>query len=1649
MTDIYTDNDVYEDVPEDTPSSIPWSEKAASTYAMKVGLAAGSPDSATNAQITKELTETGESATADRLKQGIRSQHLQSMVETGATLVPELGSETVTEVLRRSLSQPTSIEEAVQESATQAVMASSEFEWTEDELNRALDEEAAIQNEYQKVRADDEFFSGGVLKGVIDFAGSMVPFSEANSWRRLASDLEEKFGADLPNAAQAYVMQGEFTTAVLDWVTSLGSEEQLEAVQYLQEKLPEYSGFFGDNDFIRNSIISQTVAGKEGRFLEGDTDTDRIVNNIVGVLDIAGTAGAIKSVASVAKRAGSIKSPDSNAAVLERTNPEEAAKLEAQIVATGDEKVANSLGVTQEDIIADVLLPKWEAYGSSPHVNEGFFKEQLKKVRRILGRESEVDLHLTDSERMIQSNNILDKLNKYNINKNSSSIDYIPEGIKVKTLLNLSENKESLSAAKQTLKEIQAKHPEMQGKVVFKNYDGAISQVKDNVIQPRVKLSEKVEEIKGRLASIISNKPVTGATGASKANIAKYSKLQSKLQAQKEALKLIQAERASMSPAKYHEAERAAIRAVEGTQDELRQVDKTTKAAYHAQEAEANLARLEAGKYDQLTGEARSMYTTARKQAVVEDNPLGEYMVELDYVDAYKTGRGDVLLDPDDIHWQGDMAGYFADISAGLAKHLSNSFYRAFERSRGLEKDLVALVKPFTSASNKNKRRILSLLNEGSVYENADGTIGKNFSASEVLAKLHTGISDKDAHAVIQGYLSVRQLADVSHSIMNRNVRQEMLGRGAKHIDMGDAGQTVGSVVEDISNVRVVYNPATRTVEDTTPEMREAWKAQGKQVYKADNLQGSGNNLTHYVLTGGKETVVKELPTEVLNYRAGYIPRIYKDQYFVTMRPKTARVDGEQLSPSSIPERTVAAAKSKAQQARLIEEIKKSNPDMVVEPKHDRFLTSELVREAEMSLQHHTGGLFYSRRGNHLLRENGELADIEDPITGILRMTSSLSRTTELRPVIELHKNRWLSEFGDLNSDIQGVFPTSKRTIVNPKLRGDPRAEKARAYWDYIVLQETSSTTTQWWRGKMFEWGEWLEGKTGSEKVGSFFRTSVAERDPFSVARGTTFLTSIVFNPFRQLFINAQQFMFLYGLDPAGMPDAVRRGSALLMASDDAKVAGAAKWAGMSVDEFKQMNNAFRESGLMEAVDINLIGRDALMSINPEVTKNTAQAVSQATGNVIRWGIGAVRRVGFDTGEMINIANTYVIAQRRWKKANPGKSPYSREAKYEIAADTRQLSFGMTQAGGFKYQKGFMSLPTQFFSVQHKALQMMVGGNKAISKAEARRIAVGQMLLYGATGIGLGSAIDWALDEMGADLSPEARNVLVGGMYDFLLNAAIQGEAANNYEFAGNIAAGGGWADTFLDKLWDFQNVSALELFAGPSATPFSRFGAAFRLTYATFGAAVLSDEYEVTPERAKLLMHTWASTLSLYNNIWKASAMHHSDSFVDKAFNAVGVKADVYDATIRGLLGVGTYEESGYYDVVISASAKRKKLKETADVYYTNLSRLLATELASDSPKKADAIIAIWEAEYAGIAALIGKEDARQVALLMEDLVKQRTDKGHGALVELVAKYAQNGALGDSYETVINNMLNAGLISKENADILIRNRDMFWKEND
>ena len=104
-------------------------------------------------------------------------------------------------------------------------------------------------------------------------------------------------------------------------------------------------------------------------------------------------------------------------------------------------------------------------------------------------------------------------------------------------------------------------------------------------------------------------------------------------------------------------------------------------------------------------------------------------------------------------------------------------------------------------------------------------------------------------------------------------------------------------------------------------------------------------------------------------------------------------------------------------------------------------------------------------------------------------------------------------------------------------------------------------------------------------------------------------MATIALNPARQLLIQSQQYLFLAGIDPKFILSGAvhRQGGSLMLASmADRNVLSksAAKAAGMEYNEFKQMVNSFKKSGLTEAIDSHLLGRDVMLHLEKEYAKN-------------------------------------------------------------------------------------------------------------------------------------------------------------------------------------------------------------------------------------------------------------------------------------------------------------------------------------------------------------------------------------------------------------------------------------------------------------
>lgn len=1590
MTDIYEDNtDVFEDVAPAKVSRTPWNMDASYAYAERLATASMNYDKEALDQIHNELVSYGESPTAKSVEASVKEVKVQTAMDISSSLVPELGAEQTANILMNRVNEINSgnVNHMLQEELVMNSLASSPTDWSEEQFHSIMNEENIIYADTMQRRAEHEFFSGGIIKGIADFVGSFAPFNEARSWVKLQDKLEEKYGVDFGHTSGTYFMQGEYSTAVRDWYEGLDSAERLDVLKTLNDVLPEVSGYFGNNDFIANSMLSTIVEKAEGGELDlgAKNNTTEVLDNLGSILELVGVAQMIRTAKTIYKTSKGIKDAASTASVMERTNKEAAATQQAAAV-MGDSTQAAKMGTTNDEIIADSLLPKWSSYENSPHVSKELFEQQMDSIKRAVGNEADLSLHLTDAEKTLQTTNLQKELSKARNGKlweNASSINRTDTGMEITARYgkNNLAGFDTPEAAHEMVREFKAKFPEADVTVVRKDYDGVV------LPENKTRMDKAIDDLKDsfRIHADSTKKRVGELVEKSK----------------KTAL----------------------------TSGEKNFIRKHADSQYNADllEKGGDVSKL---KGDGATAFASIKRSIGRSSSVTDKPILSEYFVDVKHVDNYKieNAKRDTILNLNDIIYTGDAAKYMADISSGLAKHLSDSFYRAHDKTKKLERDILTILRPFLEASNANKKRIMSIVDEGSDYRNADGSIGKNFTAEEVLEKIPDTASGKDMQEIVTGYMAIRMMADTSHAILNRSLRQSLVAEGYKHVSFGDF-HYLGKPVEgdDLQKLPKKIFDVEKNEFIVPPD-----DLTGFSVYQSKEMIGKGNSYGRYFITTSKAEV-NALPIEVMKYRPGYVPRMYKENYFITVVPKRAYIDGVLVGETEAPLKTIAVASSKKAAEKQVKALTEKYPDMTVDWKHDRGLTDNDIIEQEISLRLNTGGMFYSKRGDHLATEGGKLAETENAVAAISRMASGVARRTELTPIIDLHKQRWISKFGGYS---EGGFPKSKDMIKNPNKITDSNVDKARAYWDYIDMQVNSGSVSPWWRAKMVKFSEVLEDKTGSEKLGSFFRTTVADHDPIGLVRGATFTSMIVLNPIRQLFINSQQQLFLASLDSkyvmsgSALRDSWKMSRIAIKAHPEDREKALASLSGMDRD----MAEGFLESGLIEAVDSHLIGRDALFAIDREITSSKIGAAYQKVANVGRGTLGAARTYGFDFGEILNIGSTYGIAYRRWIKNNPGKAANTAKARYEIAADARQMSFGMTQAGSMGYQRGFMSLPTQFMPVQHKAFMAMIGQNQTFTKTEAKRIAISQAMLFGASGIGLAGAIDWAMDKAGIEAHPVVRNALVGGMYDMTLNGIINGitGADTNLMAGKNIAAGSGWAETFVDKLSDFHNTSAMEFLLGPSATTFSRFGNAFSLTGSIIGARVFSDDDFSEAQDAKDALNAWASIASVYANFKKGYAMHEQGGVVDKALMATGIPASAKDAAMRGLFGIGTYEEDAYYDHVTKASEKKKWMQGIADIYYTRAAERYARWGKEGSYPSIDMMIKANNHERQVLEALYGKRDATQIMGLVEDLIKTRTEKNGTTLINQVATAAMQGTYGSSYEEIITNLKNAGYINDD-----------------
>jgi len=1660
----YSVDDGYtlEDYTPEKRKPVKWSKEAAHQEAAKISYAVGIEDRAVENQIAQDFMAEGKSSIGEELTKGIVETDKNNKIEQASYLSYQEGAESTLPVLQNRLAE--SKDKVVTDFATARLAAQDAINLPTDSEDfdnflQRLDNEREYLDGVDRLYQENMKFTGSTLGDIFEFLGTIVPGSFGSSVNEMLGKLRGEYGEEMfagtptaeaygePTVFSSYLAPGDTLQTIREWFTDLSPEQQYDAMQFIVDNVDESSGWLGGNDFQKLELLSRITEEVRGSYLpdEEDIDWQQGVNNAIAILDLALAGDLLKAPVHLLRARTPVGGIDrgSNLGITIRVAPETSARLQAEVLTEFSDDVAVKTGANKSDVLIDTSINNISP-SSMPGVSSTVVEDNVRLSQLILGAGSDISTDLTLAERLAQAaqiNRTLNETKGFTLwpNASTSTVSYITGVLDTgrKFAVNAVFGKTGtkgfgLKEIDDALKNLKERFPEAVLQVVARAHGGETRVVTEGTKQGLSK-ADAVKELRAELTREAGGKVPRGETKSlqGEAKNAKYDIKQAKAQiravknpksnvnksikqgVENRVQQIMSAGGKNMlEKTARKQAQREYEDALRTAEERLIGINERLKAGKPAQKANADLEVLNSGKLENLSTDSRKRLveltgdrtvTSTSRQAAA--NAGDDFFINVKFSEDYKAGSN-VFIDPNDVLVKGAKAKWLADMSTKLARHLSDSFFRAFDRSRQTEKLFNDMLKPFTHASNKVKKQVVSLLQDGAPKKGElDGMV---FTADDIVARVGTDLSEKEVQAVIDGYYAVRRAADVAYQIENKALRTKLLSDNMMYVKTDDFDILAAPIGEArLANVRTAFDPKTGELVERA-QIDELLK-QGYRVMASKETYGTGNKVSEFILVGG-DTVAAELPEQVLRYRKGYFPRIYDEQYFITVQRTSMIKNGETLQQSQIPVKTIMAATSRKEAEKLKATLQKQADDagekVIYDWKHDRSLTGDGAPiAAELDLHMSSGRMFFSKRGQHLEDADGMLANTLNPVEAVQRLTASAARMHNLDPVVDLMKRRWINTFDKDGALFQGKFPTSADAFkAMSKQMGNEQVASARSFWDSINIVERNILNTDWWRKSMVLFGEKLES-AGANKIGEFTRKTISQRDPFSVARGATFMAMIVFNPLRQLFIQSRQFLFLSGIEPTYVLSGRVQGDAMnLMAglanTGDGLRGASAKAMGMDLKSYNQLVEDFKATGLVAATDSHIIGRDAMLQASHEITNGFFGAAGQKALNMVKGVASATRKVGFDAGEIFNLSATYMIARRRFIRQNPGVNPRSKEALAQIAADTRSMSFGMTNVGDFAYQRGALSLPSQFFSVMHKGFlngvvpALTKYGNKTLTKTEARRVAAGQVLLYGAAGMGLAETLDWAMDKLGIKVSPEVKQALLGGLYDTFANYALSTifNEDTDLQFSKHLAAGGGLFDTTKTLIIDAMNGnrSLLELYGGPTTTTASRIGEALKMTGIMIGANL--DGVELTDAQWKDTLEMYPRIMSGYNNYLKASAMMRHASWVDANRARVAVPSNDVEAYAAGLFGITGYKQQGFYDILKDQKKHKEYIEDIAKTFYGRVSRMISEYSRPDQVDQLEALKALI-AERNVLDSFLEPNDREQVYDQVQEMIKTRMD--------------------------------------------------------
>ena len=903
----------------------------------------------------------------------------------------------------------------------------------------------------------------------------------------------------------------------------------------------------------------------------------------------------------------------------------------------------------------------------------------------------------------------------------------------------------------------------------------------------------------------------------------------------------------------------------------------------------------------------------------------------------------------------------------------------------------------------KARRELMELdevLRAGDEYTDASGVVGKVYSTDELRGGVVNGRPLNDRQ--IETYYNLRGLYDELWVIRNNETRRTLTAQGKREVSV-DGSPQIGKpldlqgavgVVNRQGTVRV-YDSASKEVKDLTRGDLSELYDNGLSLSRLDSPiapEGVPDELFDLVLT--KSDNVSDLPDKVLHFREGYVPKINKNANWFVKESSPTTINGAQ----NIQRKTVRMFASRTEADRWMQsQGSPSNWELLP----DRAIEQQVLNTPELGAG---GGLYTGPRASKPVPFGPEgdaperLNTFEALNTNIQSLENYISRNQWRMSM----QQRWINSakaagFKDIDRFEKALIP-----------EGDERGKGLRKLAEQIEIWSGFPTHGEMaWDGFVSGVMEWaLKGTRNKRASDTIVRGAnyLRERgnDPVTLARNTAFHSLLgVFNP-AQLWVQAQGMSLAASLSNSPLR-AFRMQTALAIASkfpDGSKAFNTVAKAGL-VDpgELQKLTKLWNKTGLESS------------------TLNTADHAAAAVG--VGTTRAALRRV-FDkglllyrAGELFNRRYSFLVATERYQRRTGKTIDGIGDADLkEILTDANNMMLNLSKANRAAWQRGVVSVPTQFLQVQAKFLETMVGANKDFSAAERMRILAGQMALYGAAGIPLGSlGVRWAQESLGfsqKDLEEAPPEVITA------INEGFWGVYAKQFlgadvDLSSRGAISAGMTEFTLDLM--FSEASMGEKILGAfGMVPHRSFQA-----WKTIKPMLMSDT-DIPMTRAEYMkgLNALASITSTWNNARKAAFMHRFHQLNDTRGNRVVEDYDfAIETEIMTMLGFQPSEQGRVADrELLVRSRKEYRSQITNDLmnHYWNYVQIMAN--SEDGPEK-DKLI---ERYRAGTLVLLkslrneGERDAVRAA--MQNRILNGEDRRSKSIREFIETFADGQVL-------------------------------------